>query len=106
MEAFELSDFIAQLRAELSTAILEGANSKLRFVAKAVELELEIGAETRNDGSGKISFKVFGIGAEGGGGLARGSTVTHKLKLTLEPIDAVTSKNPLISAGIRNRGRS
>ena len=105
MEALELSNFIAQLREELGKAIAEGATSELRFVAKAVELELEIGAETKKDGSGKISFKVFGIGGEGGGGLARGSTVTHKLKLTLEPIDAATGESPLIKA-ITRKNRS
>ncbi|HEY0012136.1 MAG TPA: trypco2 family protein [Allosphingosinicella sp.] len=97
MEAIELSDFIGQLRRELTEAVTAGKDAELRFVANSVELELQVAAETKKDGSGKLSFKVFGIGAEGGGGLTIAGTQTHKITLTMALVDK-EGNSPFIRA--------
>lgn len=97
MSAIELSEYIAELRSELAKAIAAGKSEELRFVADNIELELEIGAETKLEGTGKLSFKVFGIGAEGGGGGSRGATTGQRLKLSLKLVDK-TGKAPFIGA--------
>lgn len=97
MEAIELSDFISQLRGELSEAMKVGKDAELRFVAKAIDLELKVAAETKKDGSGKLSFRVFGIGAEGGGGLAHAATTTQTIKLSLALVDRA-GREPFIRA--------
>jgi len=101
MAAIELSDYIAELRSELAEAIAAGADHELRFIADNIELELDINAETKAEGSGKVSFKVFGIGAEGGGGGGRTSSTGQRLKLTLKLVDK-TGKSPFIGADARS----
>jgi hypothetical protein len=96
-ESIQLAKFIEDLRAELSDAIAQGAQAKYRFRAKEIEVELQVGVESTNEGSGKLSFKVFGIGAEGGGGLTRGSSGLQTVKLSLELLDA-EGRPPLIKA--------
>jgi hypothetical protein len=101
VETIELSDFIAELREELGKAISAGKDAELRFVAKAVELELQVAAESKNDGSGKLSFKVFGIGLDGGGGRSTSATATHKITLSLNLVDR-HGNTPFISAKSEN----
>ncbi|MEI9928632.1 MAG: trypco2 family protein [Sphingomonas sp.] len=88
-------------RTELATAIAAGKDEELRFVASNIELQLEIGAETKADGSGKLSFKVFGIGAEGGGGVAHGSNSGQRITLSLSLVDKA-GKPPFIGADATN----
>lgn len=78
-----IADAIDTLREELAEAISRGDGEELRFKVNGIELELTVACEI--NGNGKASFKVFGIGAEVGGG-AKG-TNTHKIKLTLETSD-------------------
>lgn len=101
MEEIDLSQFIDELRRELGEAIAKGANAELHFQPKDIEVELQFAAESKRDGSGKLSFKVFGIGAEGGGGLARTTSATHRLKLSLALVDS-EGNTPLISARSRD----
>ena len=68
-EEIELSSFIENLRSEISKSMKAGEGSDLRFKAEKIELEMRVGVTRKNDKSGKLSFKIFGIGAEGGGGL-------------------------------------
>ncbi|HEU0099809.1 MAG TPA: trypco2 family protein [Allosphingosinicella sp.] len=100
MESMDLSNFIAELRRELVEAMAAGAGAELRFQPKDIEIEVQIAAEKKDDGSGKISFKVFGIGAEGGGGVERSSAAIQKVKLTLGLVGR-DGKPPLISAESR-----
>lgn len=96
-ETVELADYIANLREQLSLAILEGGDKELRFRAKSIDIELSVGVTHKHDGSGKLSFKVFGVGVEGGGGLAREAESINTLKLSLELLDA-QGRSPLINA--------
>lgn len=81
-----LAQFIEQLRSELQEAMTKGKGADIRFLAKSVELELEVAAEHKVGAKGELNFKVFGIGFGLGGSGERGSTQTQKLKLTLEPV--------------------
>lgn len=97
MQMTTLSKFISELRAELATAITDGKDEELRFVASNIELELQIGAETKTDGTGTLSFKVFGVGAEGTGGVAHASNSGQRITLSLSLVDK-TGKSPFIGA--------
>ena len=91
-----LAQFIEQLRSELQAAMKKGKDADIRFLAKSVELELEVAAEQKVGAEGELSFKVFGIGVGLGGSGERGSTQTQKLKLILEPVGK-DGKTPYIS---------
>lgn len=96
-EAIQLAKFIEELRGELSAAITAGADATYRFRAKAIEVELQVAAEHKHDGSGKLAFKLFGVGVEGGGGLSQARSDLQKIKLLLDLVDA-EGRSPLISA--------
>lgn len=96
--SLNLADFIENLRAELEESMTRGEGSELRFLAETIELELQVAARRAVDGSGKISFKVFGSGAELGGGAERADTVTQKLKLSLTLTDRNGKTGRLINA--------
>ena len=78
----ELADYIEGLRKELLTAMKRGAGSQLRFAIGEATIELAVAA--KREANAKLSFKVFGIGAEGGGGGE--TTNTQKLTLSLTPV--------------------
>lgn len=95
-----LSEFIEQLRSELQTAMDKGGQADLKFLAKTVELELEVAAQKTAGVDGKLEFKVFGIGFGAGGTGERSSTQTQRLTLTLEPVGK-DGKSPYIT-GLSN----
>lgn len=101
MESIDLSDFLAALRRELSEAIRDGRGAGLHFIANAIDVELEVVAEAKQDGSGKVSFKVFGTGFDAGGAVSSGSRATQRLKISLGLVDA-DGRQPLISAQASN----
>ncbi|MGW2029169.1 trypco2 family protein [Streptomyces spinosus] len=77
----ELSEMIAQLRAELVTAMAEGEGEDLRFALGPVELELSVGVQRDAAASGKVRFWVAELGADG----RVGRQDTQTVRLTLEP---------------------
>jgi hypothetical protein len=100
-ETIKLADFLEDLRAELTEALRRGGDAELRFATRSIDLELQIAADAKKDGSGKISFKLFGIGAEGGGGGGSVSSSTQILKMSLDLVDRDGAR-PLISARSRD----
>ena len=80
-----LADAVANLRAELLDAIEKGDESRLRFDIKGIELELNVVVTREGQGGGKVSFKLFGLGAEANLGGKISDAMTQKLKLTLQP---------------------
>ena len=92
-----LAKYIEDLRAELVLAMTQGAEADIRFLAKSIDLELQVAAQMTTEGGGKVSFTIFGIGAEGGADRSTGSTSTQTLKLSLDLVDR-HGKRPLISA--------
>lgn len=92
----DLADFIQQLRSELETALAtrqEAKGTTLFFKPKNIDLELKVAAERKGVGGGKLSFKIFGIGAEAEarGELSRADTHTIKLSLDLVDRDGKTT---------------
>jgi len=84
MAGIPLAEAIQELRAELTRATKQGADETIRFVPGPIELELGIEVSLTGETSGKVKFWVVEIDAEGE--LAR--VATHKLKLSLRPVDA------------------
>jgi hypothetical protein len=80
-----LADAIGELRAELLAAIEKADGSRLRFDLKGIDLELNVVVTREGSGGGKVSFKLFGLGAEANLGGKISDAVTQKVKLTLMP---------------------
>lgn len=78
-----IADAIDALRKDLTEAVARGDGQDLRFKVDGVDVELTVACEV--GGNNKASFHVLGIGAELGGKL--GTTMTHKVKLSLKPAD-------------------
>jgi hypothetical protein len=77
----ELSDVIADLRAELDAARRAGAGEDLRFELGPVELEVSVAVQKDAGGGAKVKFWVVELGADG----KVSSTATQRIKLTLHP---------------------
>jgi hypothetical protein len=77
-----LSDSIRALRTELEDALDEGADARIRFTLKPVELVVQVVARRDAEAGGKVRWFVF----EGGGTAKLGSEVTQTLRLQLEPV--------------------
>ncbi|MFE1877878.1 trypco2 family protein [Streptomyces sp. NPDC059496] len=79
-----LADAVRGVRAELRAAMAEGQDADLRFDVGPVELEFAV--DVRKDGAVDVKARVYVVsfGAKGGGSTAS----THRLKLTLNPVDA------------------
>jgi len=86
MDAFELSEVIANLRQDLERAKRQGAGKDLQFSLDDVELEFPV--VVTKEGDGKLGVKFWVINAEAGGKYA--NAVTQKIKLKLK----VTDKKP------------
>jgi hypothetical protein len=84
MALIRLSDAIENLRAELAHAQEHGKGKNLQFGVGSIELELEVVAENETSGGAKINWWIFGGGVD-----AKAKDASkHKLKLTLEAVDA------------------
>ena len=89
----ELSELIRELRAELQSAMVQGASEELRFEVGPVELELNVGVTKEGGGGAKVKFWVVEVGAQG-----KGSQVaTQRVKLTLQPKHGTTGESPLVT---------
>ena len=77
----ELADVIRQVRGELALAMWEGEGKDLRFELGPVELELELAVERSVTPGAKVRLLVVEVSAGG----QRASSMTHRIRLTLEP---------------------
>jgi hypothetical protein len=77
-----LAKAIEELRAELLSALKEGAGKELQFRLKPVQLELKVAITKEAEGNGSVKFWV----AEFGGKASYENAMTHTLTLTLEPV--------------------
>ena len=91
----DLASTIRQLRAELTKAMAEGQDKQLRFGLGAVELELLMDIKSETGGEAGIRFNVITLG----GRKLRGRTNSHKITLTLNPVDAEGNPARIASAG-------
>jgi Trypsin-co-occurring domain 2 len=76
---------IEELRAELLSALKEGAGKELQFRLKPVQLELKEAITKEAEGNGSNGSVKFWV-AEFGGKASYENAMTHTLTLTLEPI--------------------
>lgn len=88
-----LAEAIEALRAELTEAMENAPDHRVRFRPGPVELTVEA-ALTKNFG-GKAGIKWWLI--EAGGEASRGSVVTQTLKITLQPV-LLDSQGKIIDA--------
>ncbi|MEV6341348.1 trypco2 family protein [Nocardia vinacea] len=91
----DLASTIRQLRAELNKAMTEGQGEDLRFGLGPVELELHVDVKNEHSGEGGIKFNVITLG----GRKSRSNTNSHKIKLTLNPIDQAGNPARIASPG-------
>jgi hypothetical protein len=77
----ELAELIEELRRELTAARIAAQGEDLYFEVGPVELEAAIVVERSATAGGKIRFWVVETGADG----RLADSVTHRVKLTLDP---------------------
>lgn len=78
-----LAQAIRELRSQLEQAAKEGRDADLRFVPKAVEVELSLSFTAEREAGGGI--KVFSL-VDLAGKAKEGKAGIHRIKLTLEPV--------------------
>jgi hypothetical protein len=85
----ELAEAIAAVREQLRRAQEEGADKDLRFRVGPVELEFDMVMSRTAGGQGGLKVYVLTLGAKG----ESTSGSTHRIKVTLQPIDPKTGKD-------------
>lgn len=93
----DLASTIKQLRAELTKAMSEGQGEELLFGLGPVELELLMDIKNQTSGEGGIKFNIITLGAR----KVRGRTNSHKITLTLNPVDSAGNPARIASTGKR-----
>ncbi|MFF2851527.1 trypco2 family protein [Streptomyces sp. NPDC058001] len=89
----ELAEMIGQLRAELARAMVAAEGEELRFGLGTVELEAEFVVERSAGGEGRVRFWVVEAGASG----QVGTSATHRVTLSLEPLLRDSDARPWVS---------
>lgn len=84
MAAITLSEAIQELRTELAKAIEAGRNDQIKFQPGTIDLELLVTMQKEKEGKAGVKVWV----AELGGSLKSQDVNTHKLKISLQPVDA------------------
>jgi hypothetical protein len=88
-----LAEAIKGIRAELSEAMAAGAGERLRFEVGPVELEFAV--DVQRDLQAKAGVKVWVVEIGGSSGFSRDSS--HRVKLTLNPVDSVTGRSARVA---------
>lgn len=83
LEPVELAAAIGQVREQLTKVIVAGKDSPVAFRAGPVELEFEVAFTASGGGEAGVKVWVVSVGAKGG--MSQGTT--HRLKVTLTPVD-------------------
>jgi hypothetical protein len=79
----ELASAIGEVRRQIARAVDEGEGSPIAFRAGPIELELEVAYTSATDGSGGVDVWVVSAQAHH----ERSTTTTHRLRVTLTPVD-------------------
>ena len=90
MTELALSSVVAQLRAELEAAMLEGTGKRLQFELGPVEVSLKVAVGSAGSTGGKIRIYVLEAGADA----KLTSESVQELKLTLTPMDTSRPAGP------------
>ena len=89
----ELADAIAAVREQLIRAQNEGADKGLRFRVGPVELEFEVAVSHTGGAHGELKVYVLTLGAKG----ELTSGATHRVTVTLQPIDPTTGEDAKVA---------
>jgi hypothetical protein len=79
-----LAQAIRGIRAQLAEAAMEGEGAAIRFIPKSVDVELDIRFDVEKEAGG--GFKLLSLIDLSGKAKTKNES-THKVKLTLEPVD-------------------
>jgi hypothetical protein len=82
MGGLDLAEVIRALREELEEAMVAGSDARLRFEARALTVELQVGVTRAAEASGGVKFWVLELGA----GASRETQSTQTVTLELAPI--------------------
>jgi len=85
MKGIRVSEAINNLRTELTQAIEEGKDEKVKYKVDAINLELQVEVGHEASAGGGISWWVFSADAKA----SRTDSRVHTLKLTLQPEAAI-----------------
>lgn len=99
MPNITLSEAIQNLRGELLIAMQGHATDKLHFQLGPIEMEFEVEVTREAVVNGGLKWWIV----EAGGEARRGSAVTHKIKLVLEPVGADGQRIKVSDDGPRPR---
>ncbi|HZM76514.1 MAG TPA: trypco2 family protein [Candidatus Limnocylindrales bacterium] len=80
-DGVELAEIVRQLRGELALAAWQGEHQELKFELGPIELEFHVVVEKSKAGGGKARVLV----ADVDGRRQQTSSITHRIKLTLQP---------------------
>lgn len=95
--ALPLATVIEDLRRELIAAVRQGENEPVRFRLRPVEIELQVAVERAAEGEAGAKFWVLNFG----GKASASNTVTHTIKLSLEPVGSTGGE--LLVSGLGSR---
>jgi hypothetical protein len=77
-----LREAILGLRADLTAALWDGENSRIRFKVEPIELTLEVGVTGQGKTEAGVRWHIITLGGE----LSRQKVATQTLKLKLTPV--------------------
>jgi Trypsin-co-occurring domain 2 len=80
----ELGETVGAIRAELQSAMRQGQDEPVKFRAGPVELELTLAVRKEAGARAKVFVLPFTGEVHGAAGVER----THRMKFTLQPVDA------------------
>lgn len=83
VEDIPLADAIEVLRQQLTSAMLAGKDSPLRFEVGGLTLDLEVAVTRSGEGRAGIMFWLVDFGAKG----QYANAATHRVTMTLNPVD-------------------
>jgi Trypsin-co-occurring domain 2 len=94
-EGVGLAAAIDQVRSELVLAIEEGRDSPVRFRAGPVELEFQVAISQTKGVNGGVRVSVISFG----GKWEKGGAETHRVKISLTPVDDAGNEQLIGSEG-------
>lgn len=94
-EGVWLAAAIGQVRSELALAIEEGRDSPVRFRAGPVELEFQVAVSRTKGVDGGVRVSVISVG----GKWEKAGTETHRVLISLTPVDAAGNEQLIGSEG-------
>ncbi|TDH61129.1 hypothetical protein E2C06_18680 [Dankookia rubra] len=92
-EKITIAEAIRELRSQLETAMTEGAGQRIRFKPANLELELSIAFSREGEAGGKVTaWTIF----EASGRAKVGDQSTHRVKLVLQPVEALPKETEVV----------